>query len=136
MSEVISGLLQIGLAQPGEPPLALDRLAVSEKLLEAAPHSQRFAVGEHAAQWLVTVDSDQLVPLLAQIAGAWTNSGTNLSWRMLGPSTPLDQVAAPVQQQAPAAAQPSPGVLGSEPQAPTDLPAPPAGAPNTTGFAR
>ena len=136
MSEVISGLLQIGLAQPGEPPLALDRLAVSEKLLEAAPHSQRFAVGEHAAQWLVTVDSDQLVPLLAQIAGAWTNSGTNLSWRMLGPSTPLDQVAAPVQRRHQRQRSQHLACSAREPLPPGDLPTPPAGAPNPTGFAQ
>ena len=136
MSEVISGLLQIGLAQPANRRLRSTGSPSARNCSRPRLDSQRFAVGEHAAQWLVTVDSDQLVPLLAQIAGAWTNSGTNLSWRMLGPSTPLDQVAAPVQQQAPAAAQPAPGVLGSEPLPPGDLPTPPAGAPNPTGFAQ
>ena len=102
MTEV-TGLLQLGLAQDGEPPLALDRLAVSEKLLEAVPHSPRFTASDAAVQWLLVVDSGQVAAILGQVEAAWTGSGTYLSWRTLSPSQQLAEITAapaaePVQQ--------------------------------------
>lgn len=98
MSEIISGLLQAGLAQGGEPALAQDRLAVTEKVLEGIPHSPRFSSGDAAVQWLITVGSDQLTALLGQVRAAWDGSGTYLSWRPLGPSQPVAEVTAPAAQ--------------------------------------
>ena len=100
MSEV-TGLLQAGYARDGEPALAQDRLAVTEKVLEGAAHSPRFTCGDAAVQWLLTAGQDELVPLLSQVSAAWVNSGTNLSWRPLGDSTPLDQVTVPAAPAAP-----------------------------------
>ena len=94
MTEV-TGLLQIGLAQDGEPALAQDRLTVSETVLKAVPHSPRFSSGDAAVQWLITADSDQLTALLGQVRAAWDGSGTYLSWRPLGPSQPVAEVTAP-----------------------------------------
>jgi hypothetical protein len=133
MSEYVSALVQVGLAQPGEPELAQDRLGVTATLLASVRHSPRFDAGPSASQWLLIAEQDQLLPLLGQVRDAWRGSGTSVSVRMLGDSMPIDVMLQPAQ--APAAAQPSPGVLGSEPLPPSDLPAPPAGARNDSGFA-
>jgi hypothetical protein len=131
MTETVSGLLQVGLAQSGEGPLAIDRLSVTENLLASVRHSPRFDAGPSASQWLLVTSPDDLLSLLTQIRDAWRNSGTNISWRQLSDSMSIDAML-----QVPAIAQPAPGVLGSEPLPPADLPTPPAGPRNETGFAQ
>lgn len=134
MSEV-AGLLQVGLAADGQPPIAIDRRDVTENLLNGVPHSPRFDAGPNACQWLLVTSPDNLLPLLTQIRDAWHGSGTNISWRSLGDPTAIEVLL----QQAQAAAEaqtPAPGVLGTEPQPPSDLFAPAAGPRNDSGFAQ